>query len=56
VVVSGEKGLWSVAEEALLPRSRVGRGILSGLRVDFFCGGFCVRRSKNRPHDAALAA
>ena len=37
---SGEKGLWSVAEEALLPRSRVGRGSLSGLGVDFFCGGF----------------
>ena len=40
VVVSGEKGLWSVAEEALLPRSRVGRGILSDLGVDSFCGGF----------------
>ena len=37
---SGEKGLWSVAEEALLPRSRVRRGSLSGLGVDFFCGGF----------------
>ena len=37
---SGEKGLWSVAEEALLPRSRVGRGILSDLGVDSFCGGF----------------
>ena len=36
---SGEKGLWSVAEEALLPRSAFGGG-LSGLRVDFFCGGF----------------
>jgi hypothetical protein len=24
---SGEKGLWSVAEETLLPRSRTGRGV-----------------------------
>ena len=37
---SGEKGLWSVAEEALLPRSRVRRGSLSGLAVDFFYGDF----------------
>jgi hypothetical protein len=37
---SGEKGLWSVAEEALLSRSRVRRGSLSGLELDFFFGGF----------------
>jgi hypothetical protein len=38
---SGEKGLWSVAEEALLPRSRVRRGSLSGLWVvGFFYDGF----------------
>jgi hypothetical protein len=37
---SGEKGLWSVAEEALLPLKRVGREGLSGLSVDSFCGGF----------------
>ena len=37
---SGEKGLWSVAEEALLPRSAFGGDGLSGLWVDSFCGGF----------------
>ncbi len=35
---AGEKGLWSVAEEALLPR--VAREGLSGRRLDSFCGGF----------------
>jgi len=33
---SGEKGLWSVAEEALLPLKSVRKGGLSGL--DSFCG------------------
>jgi hypothetical protein len=37
---SGEKGLWSVAEEALLPRSALGGEGLSGLSVDSFFGGF----------------
>ena len=36
---SRKKGLWSVAEEALLPRSRVGVEGLSGLRAGFVCGG-----------------
>jgi hypothetical protein len=40
VLLSWEKGLWSVAEEALLPRSAVGGEGFSGLRVDSFCGGF----------------
>ena len=34
---SGEKGLWSVAEEAFLPEYALR---VSGRRVDFFCGGF----------------
>ncbi len=38
--LSGEKGLWSVAEEALLPRSAFGGGRFSVLRMDFVCGGF----------------
>jgi hypothetical protein len=37
---SGEKGLWSVAEEALLPRSALGGGRFSVLRMGFVCGGF----------------
>jgi hypothetical protein len=37
---SGEKGLWSVAEEALLPRSALRWEGLSDLWVDSFCGGF----------------
>lgn len=37
---SGENGLWCVAEEALLPRSRVSVEVVSDLRLDFFCGGF----------------
>jgi hypothetical protein len=37
---SGEKGLWSVAEEALLPRSACGGGRFSPLRMGFVCGGF----------------
>jgi len=37
---SGEKGLWSVAGEALLPRSAFGGGRFSFLRMGFVCGGF----------------
>jgi hypothetical protein len=36
---SGEKGLWSVAEEALLPRKRVRRGAQRSV-----VGGFLLRR------------
>ena len=38
VLLSGEKGLWSVAEEALLPRSAFGR------RSQRSEGGFLLRR------------
>jgi hypothetical protein len=37
---SGEKGLWSVAEEALLPRSAFGEAVFSDPRVECVCGGF----------------
>jgi len=37
-VFSGEKGLWSVAEEAFFPRGALVRA--SGRWVDSFCGGF----------------
>jgi hypothetical protein len=37
---SGEKGLWSVAEEALLPRSAFGGGGFSGLEARAVFGGF----------------
>jgi hypothetical protein len=37
---SGEKGLWSVAEEALLPRSAFGGAGVNGSGAVFVCGGF----------------
>ena len=37
---SGEKRLWSVAEEAFLPRSAFGAGGFIGLQVGDVCGGF----------------
>jgi hypothetical protein len=37
---SGEKGLWSVAEEALLPRSAFGGAGFSGLGLGYVYGGF----------------
>jgi hypothetical protein len=36
---SGEKGLWSVAEEALLPRSAFGGAGVNGSGAVFVCGG-----------------
>ena len=37
---SGEKGLWSVAEEALLPRGAFGGVVFSDPWVECVCGGF----------------
>jgi transcriptional regulator with XRE-family HTH domain len=37
---SGQKGFWSVAKEALLPRSAFGGGGFSGLEAGSVCGGF----------------
>jgi hypothetical protein len=37
---SGEKGLWSVAEEAFSPEAAMGGEGFSGLWENSFCGGF----------------